>query len=70
MTTRKERDKVTVEDLRAIREGDMVVFALPSARAVNTGKSLAYFVARELNCRFVAKSDYEKYQLTLTKKAR
>lgn len=62
-----EKNKVTTEALREMAMGETVVFALPDAAAINTGKAIAYRVRHVLQCRFKAASDFVNNTLTLTK---
>lgn len=62
-----EKNKVTTETLREIQVGDTIVFALPDASAINTGKAIAYRLGPILRCRFRAASDFVNNTLTLTK---
>lgn len=50
--------------------GQTVTFELPDARAINSGKALAYRLQHELGCNFSAVSDFTNNRLTITKNAR
>ncbi|MCM1022291.1 MAG: hypothetical protein NC403_08815 [Muribaculaceae bacterium] len=62
-----EKNKVTTEALREMQVGETIVFALPDASAINTGKAIAYRARHVLRCRFRAASDFVNNTLTLTK---
>lgn len=59
--------KVTTDDLRALREGETMVFKVADADAINCGKALAYRLQRIIGCKFKAASDYDNNRLTITK---
>lgn len=61
------KDKVTSEALRKMEVGETVVFGLPDASAINTGKAIAYRLGPMLRCKFRAASDFINNTLTLTK---
>lgn len=70
-----EKKKVTSDALRKMEIGQTVTFELPDSeprlsRAVNSGKSLAYRLQRELGCVFSAQTDFDNATLTITKNAR
>jgi len=60
-------EKVTVEDLKAMRMNEERDFELPSIAQCKSGKSLAYQQAHELRCKFKVKINYERNILTLKK---
>lgn len=62
-----EKNKVTTEALRKMQVGETIVFALPDASAINTGKAIAYRAKHILRCQFKAASDFANNTLTLTK---
>lgn len=61
------REKVTTCILRGMAMGETRTFDLPTDRAVNCGKSIAYRLQHELKCKFSAVSDYANHRLTITK---
>lgn len=70
-----EKKKVTSDALRKMEIGQTVTFELPSkepylSRAVNSGKSIAYRLQRELCCKFTTLTDFENARLIITKNAR
>lgn len=70
-----KRKKVTSDALREMGMGQTAVFQLPCqepalSRSVNSGKTLAYRLQRELGCRFSTAVDYVNATLTITKNAR
>ncbi|MCM1020861.1 MAG: hypothetical protein NC403_01490 [Muribaculaceae bacterium] len=62
-----EKNKVTTETLREMQVGETIVFVLPDASAINTGKAIAYRLGPMLRCRFRAASDFVNNTLSLTK---
>ncbi len=63
-------ERVTREDLRAIREGESRVFELPTYAAVQSAKSSAYACGRIDGFRFVCSTEPERPVLTITKMPR
>lgn len=63
-------DKVTREDLRAIRQGESRTFELPNYAAVLSAKASAYAFGRMDGCRFMCSTDPEKPVLTITRMPR
>ena len=66
---------VTSAALRDMAIGESRTFKLPDhepylSRAVNNGKSIAYRLQREPECRSTAETDFDNATLTLTKKPR
>lgn len=61
--------KLTRDDLRAIPEGETKTFALPDAKACDSGKALAYQFQNLLGCKFSIRTDYSAKTLTITHKA-
>lgn len=66
------KDKVTTEALRDMAMGETIEFALPpqepeTSRAAKSGKTMAYQLQRELECKFSAAVDYENKVLTISK---
>lgn len=62
-----EKKKVTSADLRLMKTGQSLTFELPDARAIDSGKSLAYRLQHSEGCRFTAESDYVNNRLTITR---
>lgn len=62
-----EKNRVTTEALRNMEVGETLVFNLPDASAINTGKAIAYRVCHVLRCKFKSISDYANNTLTITK---
>jgi len=60
-------DKVTREDLRAIRNGETRSFELPTYAAVVSGKSSAYILGRVDGCRFECKTEPSTNTLHVTR---
>jgi len=60
-------DKVTREDLRAIKTGETRTFQLPTYAAVLSGKSNAYILGQVDGCRFVCATDSSTNTLTVTR---
>ena len=63
-------EKITREDLRAIRMGESRVFELPDYAAVMSARTSAYVLGRIDGCRFVLSTDPEKNVLTITRMPR
>lgn len=64
---RMVKQKVTSETLRGMMIGETIIFELPDADAINSGKAIAYRLQNSLRCKFRALSDYQNNRLTLTK---
>jgi hypothetical protein len=62
-----KQDKVTREDLRAIRSGETRTFELPSAAACDSGKSMAYQMQNILGCKFSCETNYTENTLSITR---
>lgn len=62
-----EKTRVTTEALREMQMGETVTFELPDAKAVDSGKALAYRYQHTLGCKLGAVSDYANNKLTITK---
>lgn len=60
-------DKITREDLRAMRDGQTLIFELPTPFAVESGKTTAYLLAKLDGCTFKCQRDLEKCTLTITR---
>ena len=60
-------DKITREDLRLMRDGETRTFQLPSAAAVESGKTSAYIFAKLAGIRLRCESDFENKTLTITR---
>lgn len=60
-------DKITREDLRAMRHGETRIFELPSVSAIDSGKTSAYALARLEGCTFQCVSDFNALTLTITR---
>jgi hypothetical protein len=63
-------DKITREDLRAIRMGESRVFELPDYASVMSARTSAYVLGRIEGCRFILKTEPEKNVLTITRMPR
>lgn len=63
-------DKVTREDLRAIREGETRTYELPTYAAVLSAKASAYACGRVEGCRFECRTDSDKPILSITRMPR
>lgn len=63
-------DKITREDLRAIRMGESRVFELPDYAAVMSARTSAYVLGRIEGCRFILNTEPEKNVLTITRMPR
>lgn len=69
-----EKKKVTSDALRKMAIGQTVPFKMPTtepylSRAINSGKTTAYRLQRELCCRFTTVADYDNALLIITKNA-
>ena len=62
-----EKNKVTSKELREMAVGESRTFLLPSDRAIEAGKALAYRIRRLGGGRFSASANYNNKSLTLTK---
>ena len=60
-------EKITREDLRAIREGETRTYELPTYAAV---KASAYATGRVDGCRYVCSTESERPVLTITRMPR
>ena len=63
-------DKVTSEDLRAIKMGESRVYELPTYSAIISAKASAYALGRIEGCRFVFSTEPERNILTITRMPR
>jgi hypothetical protein len=63
-------DKVTSEDLRAIRMGESRVFELPTYPAVRSAQATAYYCGRVEGCRFVFVTERDSNTITITRMPR
>ena len=64
-----KNNKLTRDDLRSIEMGKTKTFALPDAKACDTGKALAYQFQNLLGCKFSVQTDYAASTLTITRNA-
>ena len=64
------KKKVTSEALRKMEIGQTIIFELPDADAINSGKAIAYRLQNSLLCKFSAVSDYANNRLAITKNAK
>lgn len=62
-----QADKITRDDLRAMHDGETLTFQLPSAAAVESGKTSAYIFAKLTGIRLRCESDFENKTLTITR---
>ncbi|MBQ6357912.1 MAG: hypothetical protein IJI97_03005 [Clostridia bacterium] len=60
-------DKISRDDLRALHDGETRTFQLPSAAAVESGKTSAYIFAKLAGIRLRCESDFENKTLTITR---
>lgn len=60
-------ERVTVEALRNMKIGETKVFHLPDARAIESGKALAYRTKHLLKCRFTMTSNFADNELVVRK---
>lgn len=63
-------DKVTRDDLRAIRQGESRRFVLPSYEAVLSAKTNAYSLGRIMGCRYVCAVEPDENVITITRMPR
>lgn len=69
MQKQMRTEKVTREDLRAMRMGETRSFDLPNAQACDNGKAVAYQMQNLLGCKFSVSTDYTCNRLTISKNA-
>lgn len=60
-------ERVTRDALRAMGMGETRTFDLPNAKACDNGKSVAYQLQNQLQCRFTVSTDYVNNRLSITK---
>ena len=63
-------ERITREDLRAIKTGESRVFELPSYDAIISAKSSAYALGRIEGCRFIFKTEPDRNVITITRMPR
>ena len=63
-------ERITREDLRAIRMGESRVYELPTYSAILSAKASAYDLGRIEGCRFVFSTEPDKNVLTITRMPR
>ena len=63
-------ERITREDLRAIRMGESRVYELPSYGAILSAKASAYALGRVEDCRFECSTEPDKNVLTITRMPR
>jgi hypothetical protein len=63
-------ERITREDLRAIKTGESRVYELPSYEAVMSAKASAYALGRIDGCRFAFKTEPENNVVTITRMPR
>ena len=63
-------ERITREDLRAIRMGESRVYELPTYSAIISAKASAYALGRIEGCRFVFSTEPDKNVLTITRMPR
>lgn len=64
------KSKVTTDMIRQMEIGQTLTFELQDAKAIESGKTIAYRAQHILNCKIKAVSDYANNRLTITKNAR
>lgn len=62
-------ERITRKDLTEMQLGETKAFDLPSARACDNGKTIAYQLQNILRCKFNVSTDYTINRLTVTKSA-
>ena len=62
-------ERITRKDLMEMQLGETKAFDLPSARACDNGKTIAYQLQNILRCKFSVSTDYAINRLTVTKSA-
>lgn len=65
-----KQERITREDLRAIRMGETRVYELPTYSAILSAKASAYDLGRIEGCRFVFSTMPDENVLTITKMPR
>jgi len=60
-------NKITRDDLRAMRDGETRTFQLPSPEAVESGKTSAYTYGKIAGVRFKCEASYANKTLTITR---
>ena len=63
-------ERITREDLRAIRMGESRVFELPRYPAVRSAQATAYYCGRVEGCRFVFSTERDSNTITITRMPR
>jgi hypothetical protein len=63
-------ERITREDLRAIRMGESRVFELPDYAAVMSARTSAYVLGRIDGCRFVISTEPDRNAITITRMPR
>jgi hypothetical protein len=63
-------ERITREDLRAIRIGESRVYELPTYDAVLSAKASAYALGRAEGCRFVFRTEPDRNVITITRMPR
>lgn len=63
-------ERITREDLRAIKVGESRVYELPTYEAIISAKASAYALGRIEGCRFVFRTEPEKNVITITRMPR
>ncbi len=63
-------ERITREDLRAIKMGESRIYELPSYGAILSARATAYATGRIEGCRFVLSAEPEKNVLTITRMPR
>lgn len=63
-------ERVTREDLRAMRMGESRTFELPSYAAVQSARTSAYYLGRVEGCRYTYTVEPERNVITITRMPR
>lgn len=63
-------ERITREELRAIRIGESRVYELPTYDAVISAKASAYALGRIESCRFLFKTEPDRNVVTITRMPR
>jgi len=60
-------ERLTRNELRKMRSGDITVFHLPSAVKVDSARAHVYGVSHQMECRFTTHADYTDNSLEVTR---
>ena len=63
-------ERITREDLRAIKLGESRVYELPTYGAILSARATAYATGRIEGCRFIFKTEPDRNVITITRMPR